>query len=156
MKAVIIMGSPKDLDYGKKVAENLSFFGIQSELRIASAHKTPEKVLEIIKENEESDVVFITIAGRSNALSGFVDANTTKPVIATPPISDKFAGMDVLSSLNMPSGVSPMVVLYAENAALAAAKIFALKYREIEEKVKEYQTLKKREVEEADRRVKNG
>jgi len=155
MKAVIIMGSSKDLDYGREIAEKLSFFGIKSELRIASAHKTPEKVLEIVREND-GDVVFITIAGRSNALSGFVDANTTKPVIATPPISEKFAGMDILSSLNMPSGVSPMVVLYAENAALAAAKILAVKYREIEARIREYQMQKKREIEEADRRVKNG
>lgn len=156
MKAVIIMGSSKDLDYGKEIAEKLTFFGIESDLRVASAHKTPEKVLKILKENEDEDVVFVTVAGRSNALSGFVDANTTKPVIASPPISDKFAGMDILSSLNMPSGVSPMVVLYAENVALAVAKIFGLKNKEVEDKVKEYQMMKKREVEEADRRVRNG
>jgi len=154
MKVVILMGSKVDLEFARKIGEFLKEFGIEYEYRVASAHKTPEKVLEILKKYENA--IFITVAGKSNALSGFVDANTTKPVIATPPISDKFAGMDVLSSLNMPSGVSPMVVLYAENAALAAAKIVALKYREIEEKVKEYQILKKREVEEADRRVKNG
>ncbi len=153
MRAVIIMGSAKDLDYGKEIAEKLEFFGIKSELRIASAHKTPDRILEILEKYEGDDVVFVTVAGRSNALSGFADANTTKPVIASPPISEKFAGLDLLSSLNMPSGVAPMVVLYAENAALAVAKIFALKYPEVKSKVREYQEAKRKEVIDSDKRV---
>lgn len=155
MKAVILMGSKSDLDYGKKIAEKLEFFGIKSVLRIASAHKTPEKALEILKEYESEDAVFVTIAGRSNALSGFVDANTTKPVIASPPVSEKFAGMDVLSSINMPSGVAPMLVLYAENAALAVAKIFAIKSVEVRQKVAEYQNAKKKEIYRADEEAKS-
>jgi len=103
-------------------------------------------VLEIIKEFEEEDVVFVTVAGRSNALSGFVDANTARPVIACPPYSDKFAGLDILSSLRMPSGVAPMVVLEPENTALAVAKIFALKDKQILEAVNEYQREKKEEI----------
>ncbi|WP_456370416.1 5-(carboxyamino)imidazole ribonucleotide mutase [Geoglobus sp.] len=155
MKAVILMGSKSDLDYGRKVAEKLEFFGIDSVLRIASAHKTPEKALEILREYESEDVVFVTIAGRSNALSGFVDANTTKPVIASPPVSEKFAGMDVLSSINMPSGVAPMLVLYAENAALAVAKIFAVKSEDVRRKVIEYQRVKKDEIYRADEKAKS-
>ncbi|MBE8540618.1 AIR carboxylase family protein [Geoglobus acetivorans] len=155
MKAVIIMGSKSDIDYGKKIAEKLKFFGIDSVLRIASAHKTPEKALKILKEYEDDDVVFVTIAGRSNALSGFADANTFRPVIASPPVSDKFAGMDLLSSINMPSGVAPMLVIYAENTALAVAKIFALKSRKVAEKVKEYQRKKKEEIERADEEAKS-
>ena len=155
MKAVILMGSKSDLDYGRKVAEKLEFFGIDSVLRIASAHKTPEKALEILREYESEDVVFVTIAGRSNALSGFVDANTTKPVIASPPVSEKFAGMDVLSSINMPSGVAPMLVLYAENAALAVAKIFAVKSEDVRRKVIEYQRVKKDEIYRADEEAKS-
>ena len=57
------------------------------EFRVASAHKTPQKVLEILKEFEAEKVVYVTVAGRSNALSAFVDANTSKPVIACPPYS---------------------------------------------------------------------
>ncbi len=155
MKAVIVMGSKSDLDYGRKVAEKLRFFGIESVLRIASAHKTPEKALEILKEYESEDAVFVTVAGRSNALSGFVDANTTKPVIASPPVSERFAGMDVLSSINMPSGVAPMLVLYAENAALAVAKIFAIKSEEVRQKVAEYQNAKKEEIYRADEEAKS-
>jgi len=155
LKAVIVMGSKSDLDYGRKVAEKLRFFGIESVLRIASAHKTPEKALEILKEYESEDAVFVTVAGRSNALSGFVDANTTKPVIASPPVSERFAGMDVLSSINMPSGVAPMLVLYAENAALAVAKIFAIKSEEVRQKVAEYQNAKKEEIYRADEEAKS-
>ncbi len=150
MKAVIIMGSKKDREFCQKIAKYLSKFGIDSVLKIASAHKTPLKVLEILKEFEREEVVFVTVAGRSNALSGFVDANTAKPVIACPPYSDKFAGLDVLSSLRMPSGVAPMVVLEPENAALAVAKILALKSEQILKAVKEYQKKKKREVEEVE------
>lgn len=153
MKVVIIMGSKGDLMWSKKIAETLSKLEIESTLRIASAHKVPLKVLEIIKGYEGEDVVFITVAGRSNALSGFVDAHTVKPVIACPPYSDKFAGADIFSSLRMPSGVCPMVVLEPEQAAIASAKILAIKNKEIEQKIREYQEKKKREIEEADKEV---
>jgi len=154
MKAVIIMGSKSDFEWSKKIAETLDKLGIESTLRIASAHKVPLKVLEIIKEHENEDGVFITIAGRSNALSGFVDANTVKPVIACPPYSDKFAGTDIFSSLRMPSGVSPMVVLEPEQAAIASAKILAIKNKEIEQKIREYQEQKRIEIEKADDELK--
>jgi len=154
MKAVIIMGSKADLDFAKKIAEKLDEFGVEYELRIASAHKTPEKVLEIVKSYE--DVVFVTVAGRSNALSGFVDANTPHPVIACPPYSDKFAGVDVFSSLRMPSGVAPMVVLEPENCALAVAKIVALKDGDVRRRVEEYQRRKKEEVIRADEEIGHG
>ncbi|MCD6231139.1 AIR carboxylase family protein [Candidatus Aerophobetes bacterium] len=154
MKVVIMMGSKSDLAWSKKIKDVLSKLGIESTLRIASAHKVPLKVLEIIKEYEGEDVVFVTVAGRSNALSGFVDANVVKPVIACPPYSDKFAGADIFSSLRMPSGVCPMVVLDPEQAAIASAKILAIKNKEIEQKIREYQEKKRREIEEADKEVK--
>lgn len=150
MKAVIIMGSKSDLEWSKKIVDALKDFGIESIIRIASAHKTPLKVLKIIKEYEEEDVVFVTVAGRSNALSGFVDANTFRPVIACPPYSDKFAGMDILSTLRMPSGVSPLVVLEPEQAGLAVAKIFALKDKDLAEKVRLYQEEKRAEIDRDD------
>lgn len=145
------MGSKSDLEFSKKIAATLEEFGIDYVIRIASAHKTPEKVLEIIREYKNS--IFITVAGRSNALSGFVDANTTNPVIACPPYSSKFSGLDVLSSLRMPSGVAPMVVLEPENAALAVAKIIATKDEKIRKKVEEYQKMKKEEILKADKEL---
>ena len=79
--------------------------------------------------------VFITVAGRSNALSGVVDANSRHPVIACPPYSDRFGGMDLLSTVRMPGGVAPMLVLEPEAAALAAAKILAVADQQLGERI---------------------
>lgn len=144
MKVVIIMGSSSDMDWSKKICHFLDKFGIESVSRVSSAHKTPLKCLEIIKEYESSDVVFITVAGRSNALSGFVDFQTSHPVIACPPNPEWF---DIFSSMRMPSSVAPMLVLEPENAALAAAKILGLKDKNIQEKVREYQQKVKESLE---------
>ncbi|NHW88369.1 MAG: AIR carboxylase family protein [Archaeoglobales archaeon] len=151
-KAVILMGSKADLDFCKQIAEKLKLFSIESDLRIASAHKTPEHVLNILKSYEEDRVVFITVAGRSNALSGFVDANTDKPVIAAPPIKDNW--IDLFSSIRMPSGVASMLVLEAENVALAVAKIFALSDERVRRAVIDYQKRKKEEILKSDEEVK--
>jgi 5-(carboxyamino)imidazole ribonucleotide mutase len=148
MKAVIIMGSKSDVEHSKKIASRLQDFGIECVLKVASAHKTPLKVLEIIKNYEDEDVVFVTVAGRSNALSGFVDANTSKPVIACPPPTNFV--YDIFSSIRMPSGVAPLYIMDAENAALAVAKILALKNEKIAEKVRRYQERKRKEVEKAE------
>lgn len=153
MNVVIISGSKNDLEWSKKIIKALEKFGIKSSLRIASAHKVPFKVLEIIKEQESENIVFITIAGKSDALSGFVDAHTTRPVIACPPYNDKFAGIDIFSSIRMPSGVSPMLVLEPEQAALASAKILAMSNKDMQQKIKEYQEEKKKEIENADKEV---
>jgi 5-(carboxyamino)imidazole ribonucleotide mutase len=152
-KVVIIMGSKDDMEHCQKIAETLRELGVEYVLRVASAHKTPLKALEIIKEYDEGNLVFITVAGRSNALSGFVDANTIKPVIACPPYSDRFSGADIFSSLRMPSGVSPLVVLEPEQAALAAVKILALSDKNLEGRMREYQEGKRRELERADEEV---
>jgi len=152
-KVVILMGSEKDLEFAREIGKCLEAFGLPYQFRVASAHKTPEKVLEILKENEEENVVFITVAGRSNALSAFVDAHTSKPVIACPPYSDRFAGADIFSSLRVPSGIGSVVTLEPEGAAIAAAKILALEDRELVKRVREYQISKKREIEEADKSV---
>ncbi len=76
------------------------------------------------------------MAGRSNALSGLVDAAVTAPVIACPPLSTAFAGADVFSSLRMPSGVAPLVVLEPRNAALAALKMLALAVPALSQRVR--------------------
>jgi 5-(carboxyamino)imidazole ribonucleotide mutase len=155
-KVIIIMGSKSDLDWSKKIAKALDNLGITSILRIASAHKVPSKCLEIIKEYEKENVIFITVAGRSNALSGFADAQTHCPVIACPPYTEKFGGNDIYSSLRMPSGVAPMVITEAENAALAAAKIFGLTDEKIRKKVIEYQSKMKEVLEKDDKEIQNG
>ncbi|MBN2743406.1 MAG: AIR carboxylase family protein [Marinilabiliaceae bacterium] len=138
-KVVIIMGSKSDLDWSLRIAKSVSAFGIAVEMRVASAHKVPLVCLDVIKKSESANPVFITVAGRSNALSAFADAQTHCPVIACPPYGDKFAGNDIYSSLRMPSGVAPMVVLDPENAALAAAKIMAFQNPAIADRIMQYQ-----------------
>lgn len=152
-RVIIIAGSKSDIEHCRKIAGVLKNFGVEYIIRIASAHKTPLRVLDIIRENEEEQVVFITVAGRSNALSGFVDANTTCPVIACPPPSDKFGGMDIISSLRMPSGVCPMVVLEPDSAGLAAVKILSLIDKKLAKKIAEYKDKKKKEIENADKEI---
>ncbi len=153
-KAVIIMGSERDLDFSRGIAKYLKLLGVSYEFRVSSAHKSPENVLEIIKEFQNEKIVYITVAGRSNALSDFVDANSSKPVIACPPYSETYSGIDIFSSLRVPSGVGSVVTIEPEGAAIAAAKIFALGDVVAEETVKAYQLSKKKELEKANESVK--
>lgn len=155
-KAVIIMGSKSDLEWSKKIVANLDKFGVESIMRVASAHKVPLTCYELIKEYEKEAVVFITVAGMSNALSGFTDAQTWCPVIACPPYSDKFGGSDIYSSLRMPSAVAPMTVLEPANAALAAAKIIALSDKNIREKINLYQNEIREILEKDDHQIQHG
>jgi len=116
------------------------------------------KVLEILKDNPKGiNLVYITVAGRSNALSGLIDANCIWPVIACPPYSEKFSGVDIFSSLRMPSGSGLMTVLEPEAAAIAAIKILGLLDKVLAGKVKQKQDKMKEEVIQADKEVaKNG
>jgi 5-(carboxyamino)imidazole ribonucleotide mutase len=154
-KVVIIMGSKADLEWAKQISSVLKSFEIETISRIASAHKVPLKCYNLIKEYEKENVIFITIAGMSNALSGFTDAQTYCPVIACPPYSDKFGGGDLFSSIRMPSGVAPLTILSPENAALAAAKILGLSNPNIQKRIFEYQDKKRNEIEEADNNLVN-
>ena len=153
-KAVLIMGSEKDFEFCREIAKHLKALGVDFEFRVASAHKTPEKVLAILMEFEKEKIVYVTVAGRSNALSGFVDANTSKPVIACPLYSEKFGGADIYSSLRVPSGVGSVVTVEPEGAAIAVAKILALGDEKLEKGVRDYQLGKKKEIEKADENVK--
>ena len=145
-KALIVMGSERDLDFSREIAKYLKLLGVSYEFRVASAHKTPEKVIEIIKEFENEKIVYVTVAGRSNALSAFIDGNTSKPVIACPPYSEKFGGADIFSSLRVPSGIGSVVTIEPEGAAIAVAKIFALEDSEMAESVKNYQAQRRKSL----------
>jgi 5-(carboxyamino)imidazole ribonucleotide mutase len=153
-KAIVVMGSERDLGFSREIANFLKLLGVNYEFRVASAHKTPEKVLEIIGEFQNENVIFVTVAGRSNALSAFIDSNTTKPVIACPPYSEKFGGSDILSSLRVPSGIGSVVTIEPEGAAIATAKILGLQDKELEINVKAYQESKKKELDKANESVK--
>jgi 5-(carboxyamino)imidazole ribonucleotide mutase len=125
---IILMGSKADLEHCRKIAEACQSFGVETVMRIGSAHKTAEHALTILRQYEADPrpKVYITVAGRSNALSGFTDGAVSAPVIACPPPADAFGGADVYSSLRMPSGIAPAVVLEPVNAAMCAAKILGL------------------------------
>ena len=153
-KAVVLMGSEKDLEFCLEITKYLKLLGVEYEFRVASAHKTPEQVLAVLKEFEKEKIVYITVAGRSNALSAFVDANTAKPVIACPPYSEKYGGADIYSSLRLPSGIGSTVTIEPEGAAIATAKILALEDSELEKRVVYYQSAKKTAVEKANDAVK--
>lgn len=156
-KIIIIMGSQKDEEFSNLICTCLDKLNITYERRVASAHKTPQKLLTLIEEYEKTGnkIVYITIAGKSNALSGFVDANTKYPVIACPPYSNRSGYLDIYSSLRMPSGVSPLVILDPENAALAATKILALSNQELSNRVLDYQQSIKTAVERADKKMRS-
>jgi 5-(carboxyamino)imidazole ribonucleotide mutase/phosphoribosylaminoimidazole-succinocarboxamide synthase len=125
---VILMGSKADEAHARKIAEAAQGFGLETALHVGSAHKTPAHVIDLLRryEADPRPKVYVTIAGRSNALSGFTDGAVSAPVIACPPASEAFGGADVFSSLRMPSGIAPGVVLEPANAALLAAKILGL------------------------------
>jgi phosphoribosylaminoimidazole carboxylase PurE protein len=125
---IIVIGSPADREWAERIERALDRYDLRHETHVASAHKTPAYLLDLVRRWESSagPRVYITVAGRSNALSGFLDAQVSAPVIACPPPSESYGGMDILSSLRMPRGVAPMVVLEPENAALAAAKMLGL------------------------------
>ena len=127
-QVIILLGSKSDHEHRAAIARGLDRFGVAHETRIASAHRVTRYLLKMLEayEADSQPRVYITVAGRSNALSGVVDANTRHPVIACPPYSERFGGMDILSTLRMPGGVAPLLVLEPEAAALAAAKILAM------------------------------
>ena len=128
MKAVLIMGSTSDQPHADKITSTLDTLGIEHEVHAASAHKNPEKVLEIIRAYKKGDkIVFVTIAGRSNALSGFVAANTEKPTLACPPFKDRVdMSINIHSTLQMPSNAPVLTVLDPGNCALAVYRILNL------------------------------
>jgi 5-(carboxyamino)imidazole ribonucleotide mutase/phosphoribosylaminoimidazole-succinocarboxamide synthase len=152
MLTVILLGSPTDEPLGREIAGALARFGIPWEMRVASAHKTPQHLLELLAayEADPRPKVYITVAGRSNALSGLVDAHVCAPVIACPPYSEKYAGADLWSSLRAPSGVAPAVVLEPENAALLAAKILGLTVPDLRRAVQEAQHTQRQRLFDAD------
>src|SRR6188474_3540197 len=138
---IILMGSKADLEHCTKISDACQQFGLEIVMRVGSAHKTSEHALAILREYEADPrpKVYITVAGRSNALSGFTDGFVSAPVIACPPPSDSFGGADIYSSLRMPSGIAPAVVLEPVNAALLAAKIFGVADPTIQAQVRDFQ-----------------
>jgi 5-(carboxyamino)imidazole ribonucleotide mutase len=138
---IILMGSRADEVHSQKIADAVRTLGVEVELRVGSAHKIPAYVLEMLRayEADPRPKVYITVAGRSNALSGLVDGAVVAPVIACPPPNDAFGTQDLFSSLRMPSGIAPAVVLDPANAALLAVKMLALGQPDLTAQIAEFQ-----------------
>lgn len=128
MKTIIIMGSTSDEPHAKKITDKLDEYKINWEQHAASAHKEPLKVLEILENNKNlKNIIYITIAGRSNALSGFVAANSTFPTLGCPPFSDKADMLvNIHSTLQMPSQTPVLTVIDPGNCALAVKRMFGV------------------------------
>ena len=128
MKTIIIMGSTSDEPHAKKITNKLDEYKISWEQHAASAHKEPLKVLKILEDNKDNtNIVYVTIAGRSNALSGFVAANSNFPTIGCPPFSDKSDMLvNIHSTLQMPSNTPVLTVIDPGYCALAIKRIFGL------------------------------
>lgn len=154
-RVVLILGSEHDYAFASPIKSFLDRFGVTCEARVASAHKDSERLLKIIEEYERLNerIVYITVAGMSNALSGFVDFRTKHPVIACPPQAADFWHIDIYSSLRMPKGVAPLVSCDPENAALAAVKILGECDESLASRVREYQKQMQLRNEKADQRM---
>jgi 5-(carboxyamino)imidazole ribonucleotide mutase len=129
-RVAILTGSPNDLEVVRKAQEVLEKLGIDCELKVLSAHRTPERVQRYIQRAVEGGVqAFIACAGMANHLAGTVAAHTMVPVIGVPLSSGSFDGLDaLLSTVQMPPGVPVATVGVdgAKNAAYLAARILAL------------------------------
>lgn len=141
-KVLIIVGSKSDLEKMEECREMLESLGVSSDLVVASAHRTPKKVTESIKEAEENGVeVIIAGAGMAAHLPGVVAAYTDLPVIGVPLDSGLPGGVDALFSIvQMPPGVPVAAVAVGgtKNAAVLAARILSIKYPDIGQRLKEY------------------
>jgi 5-(carboxyamino)imidazole ribonucleotide mutase len=124
----IMMGSEKDMDFASIIIKKLNELEIENQYFICSAHKNTMQVLYNISElDPKKKNIIVTIAGRSNALSGVVAANSTYPVIACPPFKDNIDMMvNINSTLQMPSKIPVLTILDPENCVLAIKRIIDL------------------------------
>ncbi len=145
MDVLILLGSVSDREHGEKALQLLQRFGLSAELAIASAHRTPERLRQIVSGSDAK--VFIAMAGMSAALPGTIAAITTRPVIGVP-LSGKLSLDSILSVTQMPPGVPVAAVSLdgAENAALLAVEILAIPDPRLREKLEAYREEKARGV----------
>jgi 5-(carboxyamino)imidazole ribonucleotide mutase len=137
MKIQIIMGSKSDMPIAEKAEKILKEFDVEYEVKVASAHRTPD-VVKTLVENNDADV-FIGIAGLAAALPGAIAAHTTKPVIGVP-VSGKVNLDSILSIIQMPPGIPVAAVGLdrGDNAALLAVEILALKDKNLAKELEKY------------------
>ena len=140
-KAAVIMGSDSDLPIVAKAIKKLESFGIETEVHVMSAHRTPVQAAEFAKNAADNGFgVIIAAAGKAAHLAGVLAAHTVLPVIGIPVKSSTLDGLDaLLATVQMPSGIPVATVAIdgAENAAILAAQILALVSPELTGKLAE-------------------
>lgn len=150
MKVAIIMGSNSDWPVLEPAEKILNEFGVEVEVVVASAHRTPELVFEFANNARKDGIeVIIAAAGAAAHLGGVVASFTTIPIIGVPINATSLNGVDsLLSFVQMPSGipVATMAIDGAKNAAIFAVEILSLKYPELVTKMDEYRTQMQKEV----------
>ena len=152
-EVLIILGSKSDGDVGRSASKILTEFGVEHEMVVASAHRTPDLLRDLVRNTTAK--VFIAVAGLSAALPGTIAAHTLKPVIGVP-VSGKVNLDSILSITQMPPGVPVAAVGLdrGENAAILASQILALTDERIATKLKEHREAMKKWVLEDSRNLK--
>jgi len=139
LKVAVIMGSDSDLPVVEKAIKKLKDFGIETQVRVMSAHRTPEAAADFATNAKANGFgVIICAAGKAAHLAGVIAGHTTLPVIGIPIKSSTFDGMDaLLATVQMPSGipVATVAVDGAENAAILAVQMLALSDEALSEKL---------------------
>lgn len=141
-KVAIIMGSKNDLSAVKPAYDILKEFGVECDVKVLSAHRTPVEAADFADNAEKSGyAVIIAAAGKAAHLAGVIAGHTVLPVIGIPVKSSTLDGLDsLLSTVQMPSGVPVATVAIngALNAGLLAVQILAINNTELTEKLKDY------------------
>jgi phosphoribosylaminoimidazole carboxylase PurE protein len=158
-KVAIVMGSTSDLEVARAAAGKLEELGIPHEMKVMSAHRTPEEVAEFARSARSKGLAaVIAIAGHAAHLAGAVAANTTLPVLGVPVASSSLGGLDaLLATVQMPSGV-PVATLAigasgAKNAAILAAQILAVADGKVAAKLDEARGEMKKKAKEANEQL---
>ena len=149
-KVGILMGSKSDFDVVKPAVSVLKKFGVEVEVRVISAHRTPDEAHEFAANARATGMeVLICAAGKAAHLGGVIAALTTLPVIGLPVKTDMMGGLDsLLSIVQMPSGipVATVGVNGGENAGLLALQILGIKYPAIESQLSAYKTAMREKI----------
>ena len=145
MKIQIIMGSKSDISVAEKAEKILKEFRVYYGIKVASAHRTPDYLKEIVQKSDAE--VFIAIAGLSAALPGSIAAHTTKPVIGVP-VSGKVNFDSILSIVQMPPGIPVGAVGLdrGDNAALLAIEILSVKDKTLSKKMEDYRQKRREKI----------
>ena len=157
-KVALVMGSDSDFPKLKNGIKRLKEFGIEVDVNVISAHRTPDLAAEFARSAEDNDVdLIIAAAGKAAHLAGVLAAHTVLPVIGIPIESPPLGGLDaLLATVQMPPGIPVATVAIdgADNAAILAAQILSLRYDELKFELRKLKNEMARKVQEKNEDIK--